>query len=267
MSNPDPAAGRGGGLLQRFMALWGVGGPSAQRAIVRHPESWVGFDEFDRVPLPYRPTYAEFGDLIDASHRALADAPVKGPLIDIGVPGWLRVEDALKLYELAYFCRENILELGTNRGLSTSIMASAVLSSANDVGITTIELDPQLSAAARRNLEDRALDRPVTFVAAEASAALDGMMASKQRFGLSFVDHSHTYEAVAQACRSLRLLIAPGGFVVFHDFVDRRNTRRRNVGDAGDEYGVYAAVQDALPAMEFEFCGCYGCCGVFRRLP
>jgi hypothetical protein len=84
---------------------------------VRHPESWVEIDQAHRVPLPYLPTYSGFGERIDDVHRALAAAPVKGPLIDLGIPGWLRVEDSLKLYELAYFCAGDILELGTHQGL------------------------------------------------------------------------------------------------------------------------------------------------------
>jgi predicted O-methyltransferase YrrM len=41
------------------------------------------------------------------------------------VPGWLRPEDALKLYELAYYATGPILEIGTYRGKSGTLMAIA----------------------------------------------------------------------------------------------------------------------------------------------
>jgi cephalosporin hydroxylase len=232
---------------------------------VRHPESWIELDQAHRVPLPYLPTYSGFGERIDDGHRALAAAPVKGPLIDLGIPGWLRIEDALKLYELAYFCVGDILELGTHQGLSTYIMASALASSGKNNSITTVDLDPAASNTAKRNLvEERDLGRFVNFIVAEGSAVLGDLTSQKRQFGMAFVDHSHTYEAVERTCHYLPQLISPGGFVAFHDFVDARNTRRKHVGDVNDEYGIYSAVEDALGA-EFEFYGCYGCCGVFRR--
>jgi predicted O-methyltransferase YrrM len=233
--------------------------------VTRHPQSWVPFEQLGKAWMPYLATYSGFGELIDDTHRELAAAPRVGPLIDIGVPGWLRVEDALKLYELAYYCTGNILELGTNRGLSASVLASAVAAAGNGANVVTIDVDPSLSDTARRNLKERRLDHFVQFVAADALLAMNELVAKGMRFGLCFVDHSHSYEAVTQACYRLPQLVSPGGFVVFHDFLDGRNTRRKDVGDSPEEYGVYAAVEEALPRAAFEFYGCYGCCGVFRK--
>ena len=44
----------------------------------------------------------------------------------MGIEGWLWREDALKLYEMAYFARGNILELGCYHGLSTALLALAL---------------------------------------------------------------------------------------------------------------------------------------------
>ncbi|MCL4190227.1 MAG: hypothetical protein KJZ87_00670 [Thermoguttaceae bacterium] len=69
---------------------------------------------------------------IDATHRAIAGCPLAdGVLVQLRdrggriIPGWLRREDALKLYELAFFAPADILELGSFHGLSTSILAQA----------------------------------------------------------------------------------------------------------------------------------------------
>jgi O-methyltransferase/8-demethyl-8-(2,3-dimethoxy-alpha-L-rhamnosyl)tetracenomycin-C 4'-O-methyltransferase len=60
-------------------------------------------------------------------------------------------------------------------------------------------------------------------------------------------------------------VLVPGGFVVFHDYVDYRNKLRRDDGEGPEQYGIYIGVDHGLSVDEFEFYGCYGCCGVFRR--
>ena len=86
-----------------------------------------------RIP-PYQPNFDFSGKFIDIYHQGLAEAPTKGKgLVQIRsrrwfrrlIPGWLRREDALKLYELSYFTTGDILELGPHHGLSTSILAQA----------------------------------------------------------------------------------------------------------------------------------------------
>lgn len=37
-------------------------------------------------------------------------------IINIGIDGWLLLADAMKLYELTYFCPGDVIELGTYRG-------------------------------------------------------------------------------------------------------------------------------------------------------
>src|ERR1700728_4334116 len=51
------------------------------------------------------------------------------------IPGWLAPEDALKLYELAYFSPGPILEIGMYCGRSTTILATAVADSGRRVPI------------------------------------------------------------------------------------------------------------------------------------
>src|SRR5438128_632925 len=86
------------------------------------------------VPLveipPFRPTYAYGDGFVNESHASYQTCPANEHLIDLGISGWLRREDALKLYELAYFADGPILELGSYHGLSTSILSRA----AHDAG-------------------------------------------------------------------------------------------------------------------------------------
>src|SRR5690606_23985640 len=92
-------------------------------AAVPHPDTWWELDELGTGPRPYRPTFPQAGPIINAQHHAFTAVPLKGILIDSGVPGWRQSADALKLAEMAYRCPGDILHRGTSRGLSTRNIA------------------------------------------------------------------------------------------------------------------------------------------------
>jgi hypothetical protein len=99
--------------------------PAIHDELHRHPETRLTLDELG-APRPYRPTFPFRGPFIDVVHEHVASLPtsdglcIQWPNGDTGdaVVGWLQHADALKLYELAYFCDEDILEIGTCQGLS-----------------------------------------------------------------------------------------------------------------------------------------------------
>ena len=62
--------------------------------------------------------------------------------IDVGIRGWSQHDDALKLYEMAFFAEGDILELGCFEGLSTSIVAQAIADADRSRKMHTIDLDP-----------------------------------------------------------------------------------------------------------------------------
>ncbi len=228
----------------------------------RHPESWIELDTTlvdRRFSRPFQKTYDYSGPFIDAEHRKLGEVP-RDRMIDLGIEGWLLPDDALKLYELAYFGGGDILELGTFHGLSTSIMAKALVAAGGARSIETVDLDPQLSRKAQENLTSLPGSDRVRFHSSDASAAVARFHAQGRSFGLVFVDHSHRYQHVVPTCRILWSVVEPGGFVLFHDFNDPRNDDPKN-----PEYGVYQAVADGLSRKHFEFWGVYGCAGLFRR--
>lgn len=233
--------------------------------LARHLESRFSLGSERATPTPYRPNYPLKGQYINEQHAFYVTAPRNRHLIDLGIPGWLRVEDALKLYELAYFSTGNVLELGTNRGLSTSILARALIDAGRGHRLTTIDIQPSFIDQAKAELEERKLDDVVDFLCGDAATFLEQFEAEGTRFGFAFIDHSHAYEPVLRACQALGQLLLPGSFALFHDYTDRRNTLRRNIGESGEEYGVFAAIQDGLSQDMFEFYGCYGCCGLFYR--
>jgi hypothetical protein len=213
----------------------------------------------------YAPNYPFDGDYIDDFHRFLGTCKTKGILIDIGIPGWLRREDALKIYELAHYADGDILEFGTNRGMSTFILANALKKSTRDGEIITMELSRAISDEAKKNLAVRDMADHVQFAVGDADDSCRKLLSQGRKFGFAFIDHSHAYEHVVKACQRLSELMLPGAFCVFHDYNDGRNSRRTGLGEVGNEYGVQAGVADGLNKDHFEFVGVYGCTGVYRR--
>jgi len=213
---------------------------------------------------PYRKTFRFPGRHIGRFHKKLAHAPdgrmgVPG-LIDIGVDGYLWKEEALKLYEIAYFARGDVLELGTFRGLSTSIIAHAL----HDRGsgkLITCDLDPASTEASRANIAHLPGGDRIEFRASEGTTCMDSLIAAKRRFGMIFVDHWHGYEATREAALRAEDLVSPGGFVLFHDYTDG------NSADPSHPNKVYQGVRDTIARSEnFRFSQICASMGVFERV-
>lgn len=94
-----------------------------------YPEDFLPLEQLgSRFPL-YRPTYIMDDPYINAFHSRYSTCPTEGDLIEIGIRGFLRREDALKIYELAFHASGDVLEMGSAWGLSTSILCRAVADS------------------------------------------------------------------------------------------------------------------------------------------
>ena len=236
--------------------------------LARHPESFLRLDEVGSVIPPYRPTFPFPGPYIDPFHRHLGESPLKdGLLIQLKnssfwgqtIQGWLRREDALKLYEIAYFAEGDILELGSFHGLSTSILSRARRRSQHVKIIETVDLSPRSILMTEWNLRRQGLKRGVRTFVGDALLEMKRRARRGGRYGMVFVDHSHAYGPVHSVCRELTSIVLPGGFCLFHDFNDPRNY------DLADEdHGVYQAVVDGLDAARFELYGIYGCLALYR---
>ncbi len=229
----------------------------------RHKDTWVLFEELG-IARPYRKTYRFDGDYINEHHRHFATCPTGrngiSACIDIGVNGYLQRGDALKLYELAYFCAGDILEIGTFNGLSASIMAQA-LSDAGSAGvIVTDDISAESSELARHNLEKLGRAARVQFNVEDAPRFMNRLCAQGRKFDFVFIDHWHGYEATFDAAQLAKQLLNPGGFLLFHDYNDQSNAEPEHV------YGVVQGVADAiLIDKEFAFYGCFGCVALFRK--
>jgi SAM-dependent methyltransferase len=237
---------------------------SAGLALMRHENTFLTLDQTAvdrRFEMPYLKTYCYSGDFVNQQHGALVAKVNKDGMVDLGIEGWLLPADALKLYELVYFCGGDVLELGTYYGLSTSIAAQ----SSHDAGIgnviVTVDLSPEALKVASENLAGRPGGERVYSFAVDGGKAVRDLGDARRVFDFAFIDHSHAYKHVYDVCQCLDRVIKPGGFCLFHDFNDPRNA---NVEVA--DYGVYQGVLEGLDTGHFEFWGIYGCTGLFRRI-
>jgi predicted O-methyltransferase YrrM len=193
----------------------------------------------------------------------LMDAPLRDGMIEIGIEGWLLPANAMKLYELAYFTGGDILELGTFKGLSTSILAHAVHNQGRQLSIVTADLHAHFITEAKAGMSARKQPgrENVHFFVSEATQFVSDLADQKRKFEFVFVDHSHRYEHVLATAKKLHLVTKPGAFCLFHDFNDPRNADASN-----EDYGVYQGVTDGLSKTDFHFYGIFGSAGLFQRI-
>lgn len=239
--------------------------------VLLHQNTFLDFDHIGDILYPYSKTYSYDGDYVDSAHRYYAECPlVESKLIekktlcgDI-ISGWLRREDALKLYELAYFSTGNILELGTYQGLSTTVQAEAIKNSphiSDSKKILSVEINPEYSSLAEENILKSGLEQFVEFCVNDSLTAIKKIINSDKKFSFVFVDHSHTYDDILAESPFYSEILEPGGFILFHDYNDARNRYPEY------DYGVYSAVESVLPKHFFTFAGIFGCTGLYQYNP
>lgn len=232
-----------------------VGAEAAQ-----HAESWVALDDLG-VGRSYKPTFGTRAYINEAHRRFVTCPTVRGLSIDIGIPGALRRQDALKLYEIAYHAPGHALDIGCGAGLSTAIIGEAMLAAGSLDHVIGVDHDANRLEVARKNLDVWGVGRVADVLCADALEACQGFVAAGVTFGLVFVDHSPVYDDMVPLCQLLPALVGQGGFVLFHDYNDRRNRDEEETG-----YAVYRAVQDGLARDAFDFWGVFGSCGLYRKL-
>jgi predicted O-methyltransferase YrrM len=237
-------------------------GPESQMRL--HPETWLELAETGPLK-PYSKTFDFSGDFINDSHASIAAAPGGRQgipvCIDLGFDGYLAHTEALKLYELAYFAKGDVLELGTYNGLSTSIIARGIFDSRRrGCFLTTCDIDLSFVEIAKRNLRDIKEASIVRFNVGDASDFMDSLIAKELKFGFIFVDHWHGYEATYQAAIRIAPLLSDGGLVMFHDYND-------DVSKLPDHiHKVYQAVGDTIVKdAAFRFSAIVGGSAIFQK--
>jgi predicted O-methyltransferase YrrM len=170
----------------------------------------------------------------------------------------LRPEDEEKLYELAAAAEGPILEIGTYRGRSTTIMALGAQAGAGAL-LVSVDVDPAAQRAAADALRAHGVDRHVVLVRGSAAAALrrfSGLTPS-----LTFLDGDHSAAGVGRDLAALEPAVPCGSLLLFHDFADARNE-----DPAVPEIAVQQGIRASWVQSQCELLGEYGACGLFRRI-
>jgi predicted O-methyltransferase YrrM len=174
------------------------------------------------------------------------------------LPGWLLDEDALKLYELAYFSSGPILDVGTYRGKSAILMAWALRDARRPGPIVSLDVDGEAPRVAARLAAERDVGERIVLVRGTAEqlfGAVPGLSPS-----LVFLDGDHSRRGVARDLRALEPVVPASGLLLFHDYHDARNA-----DPSEPDYGVVQAVEESWVPRQCEFAGIFGCCALFRR--
>ena len=199
----------------------------------------------------YRPSFGIEAADLGPRHR---DAAARVA----AVPGWLRPEDALKLYELAYLTAGPILDVGTFHGKSAILMAGARSDAGTDATVVSLDVDATCLHAARGHA--RALGVADAIVLIRGTLAAVARAYPQLRPALTFVDGDHSRAGVQRDLAVLDGLVPEDGLMLFHDFHDPRNR-----DPSEPEVKVAPAVTDSWVTRDCDFGGVFGCCGLFVR--
>lgn len=204
-----------------------------------------------RDDLSYAPSYdfgaADLGEPQQAACSAVSE-----------IPGWLRPEDALKLYELAFFTPGPILEIGSYRGKSSVLMSLALRDARNPARLYSVDVDPVAQGAAAQAAARHGVAERPTYVRGSVAALFAAMPGLRP--AAVFVDGDHSLEGTRRDLEALRERVPSGALLLMHDYADARNA-----DPAEPEYGVVEAVRGSWMEGDCAFGGAFGCCALFRR--
>lgn len=195
-----------------------------------------------------RPSWSTNVDYVDAGHQVVYEETKD-------IAGWQMEGDSYKLYEMAHFAGDVILELGVYGGRSAVVEIRGALSNPARTAppqFFGIDLDPGAIPRSYAALEQ--------FGVAEHALLFHGTVqdfarAFQIRPTMVFVDADHKYEGVQQDLAELSRILRPGVPVLCHDYLNPEN-------DTG-EYGVRQAAKEWEEAGYARFAGVFGCAALF----
>jgi predicted O-methyltransferase YrrM len=174
------------------------------------------------------------------------------------IPGWLRPEDASKLYELARSTPGPILEIGTHQGKSAVLIALALREAERETVLYTLDVDRGAVEAAVAEARARHVADEIIFI--RGTVAAFARAYPHIRPTLTFIDGDHSRSGVDRDLAVLETLVPAGGLMLFHDFADPRND-----DPSCPETKVRPAVEASWVVRQCDFLGAFGVCGLFLR--
>jgi predicted O-methyltransferase YrrM len=241
------------------LSNFGLNGSKKDLTDMKKNENQINLEQCGASLPGYEKTNEFDGEFINKTHVNISKVSTRERgLIDIhGIFGFLFKQEALKLFEMAFFCKGDILEIGSHQGLSSFIMAHALHDAKKESKIHTYDVHKGYQDQAIANIERKGFSTFVEFHLEDGLIAVKNWIDKKKKFSMAFIDHDHTFQPNFELCKLLDKVIAQNGFVLFHDYNDRRNK--------SGEYGVWKAVDEGLDKTKFTFYGIVGSIAIYRR--
>ena len=148
------------------------------------------------------------------------------------IPGWLAPGDVDLLHHYACVHGRTILEVGSFRGKSTTVLLLGALSKRSTCALYTIDNQAGHSLATYETLVARRIDQHALFLTGTLAdvAEEDGNSFSPS---LIFIDADHSYEGAKADTETLSRIARPQTPILFHDY---RNPDTPGVTQAVDEW-------------------------------
>jgi hypothetical protein len=161
------------------------------------------------------------------------------------IPGWQHRNDSNKLYEMAYYSGDVILEIGTFGGRSATVELRGALAGAGKAPVQFYGCDIQLAAITRTQdqLVKASLERHAALYRGDVRLMLRDIPITPT---MVFLDADHTYEGAWSDLEFLSERLCPGTPVLCHDYQNKSN-------------GVARAVDEWIERGAYRSMGTFGC--------
>ena len=224
--------------------------PTSSRFTYRHES---------RRPLAFEPVFRAFEPSfyvpLPGSRGFLSELHQRVPTMVGDIEGKLAAAEIHKLYEVAYFSRGTILEVGRRYGKSTVVLAMGLSDGSRGVAFHSVQLPEHDGPSAERHLQERGLLDLVDLAEGDSRGVITTLPG---RFDTVFVHGERSYDGIVRNLDALRGRIEPGGVAMFHDSFHPAN--------ATGEYGVAQALAERSRELGLEYRGRFGSAALYEHV-
>jgi predicted O-methyltransferase YrrM len=135
----------------------------------------------------------------------------------VGYPAWNLLYYTLYTSILPESEDVVVIETGTNRGISSIVMAQALEDLGVSAVVDTVEIDPAMVSMARENVESAGLTHRVRFHNGDAIEFLSEMADRHDHFDFVMCDDDHTYDWVMEEMKIVCPKVAARAGKVYFD--------------------------------------------------
>jgi len=174
---------------------------------------------------------------VNVLRKGLKYAPILGY---VDIDGWLSIDEAIEIYDLAQSLPIDgpvVVEIGSWLGKSSLVLAKGLIGKHSArlfcIDPFNADGDPPSALAYRRrmsSLDELLLERFVGNMRRNRVLCMIEILQGysyefaesfSRKIDLLFIDGNHDYDAVLKDFNDWSSLVKHGGFIVFHDVVDR----------------------------------------------